>query len=132
MSIQKQIAESAEAIYNRPDGAELSENSGDESQIINDQDLTTKSDVESLDENMGAKSESLDTLEDENAEFMKGEVDVKDQMDRATDAMAHAIFGSDDARDDDELESTYRDTPGGLEEVIQKTDDDLKKHRHLH
>ncbi len=63
------------------------ENHEDEAQIITDQDLTNESDITELDENLGAKSNSLDDLENEPADFMRGEVDVTEQMERTTRAM---------------------------------------------
>jgi hypothetical protein len=68
------------------------ENHDDESQILTDQDLTNESDITVLDENLGAKSKSLDTLENEPAEFMRGEIDVSEQMTRtirAQEALDH-------------------------------------------
>lgn len=66
-------------------------NRRDESQIIADQDMTNEGDITALDENMGAISNSLDALEDEPAEFIRGEVDVVEQMNRTTRAMEEAI-----------------------------------------
>ncbi len=67
------------------------ENHEDETQIITDQDLTNESDITELDENLGAKSNSLDDLENEPADFMRGEVDVTEQMERTTRAMQAAL-----------------------------------------
>lgn len=67
------------------------ENHDDESQILADQDLTNENDITELDENLGAKSHSLDDLEKEPADFMRGEVDVKEQMERTTRAMDSVI-----------------------------------------
>lgn len=64
-----------------------SENHDDEAQILTDQDLTNETDITELDENLGAKSNSLDDLENEPADFMRGEVDVTEQMERTTRAM---------------------------------------------
>jgi len=110
-------------------GRELPENDyddhRDEEQILNDQDMTNEGDITKLDEIMGAKSGSLDVLEDEESDFMRGEVDVKAQMDRAERALDQAIHHH------EPLESLEEDeTPGGLEEVILKTDQDLAKSRH--
>lgn len=66
-------------------------NRRDETQIISDQDMTNEGDITALDENMGAKTNSLDSLEDEPADFVTGEIDVKEQMDRTTRAMDDAI-----------------------------------------
>lgn len=67
------------------------ESQGDQAQIINDQDMTNERDITALDENMGAVSNSLEPLEDEPAEFMRGEIDVVEQMNRTTRAMDDAI-----------------------------------------
>jgi hypothetical protein len=73
---------------------EATENSGDEETIIGDQDQTlNERTLGNLDENMGAKSYSLDTAEDEPSDFMRGEIDVKTQMDRAAREMDAAIRG---------------------------------------
>ncbi len=68
-------------------GAGSSDEHDDEVQIISDQDLTNELDITELDENLGAKSNSLDDLENEPADFMRGEVDVTEQMERTTRAM---------------------------------------------
>lgn len=60
------------------------ENHNDESQILTDQDLTNEEDIKELDENMGAKTNSLDDLENEPAEFIRGEVDVSEQIERTS------------------------------------------------
>lgn len=64
-----------------------SENHDDESQILTDQDLTNEGDITALDENLGARSNSLDTLEDDPADFLRGDIDVTEQMARASKAM---------------------------------------------
>ena len=78
---------------------EASENEFDEQLIINDQDETTiEGDINNLDENMGAKTFSLDPVEDEPEDFMQGELDVKQQMDRTAreiDASVHGRRGPD-------------------------------------
>ena len=61
-------------------------------------------------------------IEDEPADFMRGEVDVKEQMDRA----ARALNGS-EGSPQGELGSSFKDTPGGLEEVEMKTDQEMAK-----
>lgn len=120
-------------------GAEIFENKRDESDILADQDQTVPADRLTQDENMGAKSTTLDTLEDEPGDFMRGEVDVKTQMDRAADAVDSSLRGLSNQADEDsprtELGAAFKDTPGGLEEVEMKTDQDLaqmKKHRIPH
>ena len=67
-------------------------NHDDESQILTDQDLTNEGDITELDENLGAKSNSLDDLENEPADFLRGEVDVTEQMERTARAM-EAVIG---------------------------------------
>ena len=67
------------------------ENHDDESQRLADQDSTNEADITALDENLGAKSNSLDELENEPADFMRGEVDVTEQMERTTRAMDAVI-----------------------------------------
>jgi len=116
---------------------EADENSNDESDILSDQDLTSKIDLLSDDENLGAHSRSLDSLEDEPDEFLEGEIDVKEQMDRAAEAMEASIFGYQNQGTEDsprtELGAAFRNTPGGLEEVEMKTDQDLiQRHHPLH
>jgi hypothetical protein len=114
-----------------PGGAQ--EDPRDENDIIFDQDQTNASDNLTRDDNMGAISNSLDTLEDEPADFMRGEVDVKEQMDRAASALDDSIHGYESQADEDsprgDLGASFRDTPGGLEEVEQKTEEDLAQHR---
>jgi hypothetical protein len=114
-----------------PGGA--SEDEADEIEILTDQDLTEKLGTED-DENMGAKSESLDVLEEEPEPFLEGEIDVKEQMDRAADAMDSSIRGLQNQGYEDsprsELGAAFRNTPGGIEEVEMKTDQDLALHRH--
>ncbi|MFN8789894.1 MAG: hypothetical protein ACK5Y2_00385 [Bdellovibrionales bacterium] len=63
----------------------------DESQIITDQDMTNEGDITALDENMGAMTNSLEQIEDEPAEFVRGEIDVVEQMKRTTRAMEDTI-----------------------------------------
>lgn len=113
---------------------DVSENGEDEAAILTDQDQTSFTDEETLDENMGAKSTSLDTLEDEPGDFLRGEVDVKEQMDRAADSLDRSIHGYVSQADEDspkgELGAAFRDTPGGIEEVEIKTDQDLFKAHH--
>lgn len=108
----------------------------DEADILGDQDQTKTLQPGTDDENMGAQSYSLDSLENEPADFMRGDLDVKEQMDRAADALEASLAGwesqayEDDPRGD--LGASFRATPGGLEEVEMKTDQDLATHRHPH
>lgn len=108
-----------------------SEDESDEADILADQDLTEKL-SRADDENMGAKSESLDQLEDEPDLFLEGEIDVKEQMDRAADAMDSSIRGLQNQGYEDsprsELGAAIKNTPGGIEEVAMKTDQDLALH----
>src|SRR5688572_25872416 len=94
---------------NAADDSELIE---DESQILADQDQTTEGDISILDENMGARSSSLDPLEKETPDFMRGEVDVKEQMDLAAEVMSDSIRGIQEPRGDDdsasELDASFR------------------------
>lgn len=103
------------------------ENIRDESQILADQDQTMKHDLAKLDENMGAMSNSLEAIENEPEDFMNGEIDVKEQMDRARQAMAYSIHGVQEARSEDdpqsELNASFKNTPGGLDEMIMHTDE---------
>jgi len=69
-------------------------NRRDESQIISDQDMTNEHDIAALDENMGAKTRSLDSLEEEPLDFIQGEVDVVTQIERTTQAMEEAALES--------------------------------------
>jgi hypothetical protein len=110
------------------------EDMDDESDILGDQDLTEKTDVLADDENLGAHSKSLDSLEDEPEDFLEGELDVKEQMDRAADAMDASIHGYQNQGAEDsprtELGAAFKNTPGGIEEVEMKTDQDLARRRH--
>lgn len=114
-----------------------SENENDEKDILTDQDQTKKIDLLSDDENMGAKSRSLDELDEEPDEFLRGDIDVKEQMDRAADAMNASLHGYESQADEDsprgDLGASFRSTPGGLEEVEMKTDEELaRRHAHDH
>lgn len=115
-----------------PGGAQ--ENPEDQTGILTDQDQTFPNTTDlDRDDNMGANSNSLESLEDEPADFMRGEVDVKEQMDRAASALDDSIHGYERQSDEDsprgDLGASFRDTPGGLEEVEQKTEEDLAQHR---
>lgn len=121
--------------FTAPVAGGASEDESDEADILADQDLTEKL-SRADDENMGAKSESLDMLEDDEPDdFLEGEIDVKEQMDRAADAMDASIRGLQNQGYEDsprsELGAAFRNTPGGIEEVEMKTDQDLALHHHL-
>jgi len=117
--------------FTRPGGAESSESRKDESGILTDQDQTNIEDALTRDENMGAISNSLESLEDEPADFMRGEVDVVEQMDRAAQAMEASVLGLSSQADEDsprtEMGASFKDTPGGIEEVEMKTDEDMAR-----
>jgi hypothetical protein len=119
--------------FTQSGGSEIYENKKDEADILADQDQTLPTDRLTQDENMGAISNTLESLEDEPADFMRGEVDVKEQMDRAADALETSILGLSNQSDEDsprsELGSAFRNTPGGIEEVEMRTDQDLARHR---
>ncbi len=110
------------------------EENRDESDIIADQDQTIKTHLLQDDENMGAHSRALDVLEDEPDDFIQGEIDVKEQMDRTADAMDASLHGYQNQAYEDsprgELGASFRDTPGGLEEVEMKTDQELALRHH--
>ena len=91
------LASDNESLFNR----------ADESNIITDQDITNEHDITSLDENMGAISNSMDTLENEPDEFLQGEVDVVTQMNRTTRAMEKTIDDSEGRRAHPKLD-TYK------------------------
>lgn len=103
-------------------------NPEDASAILTDQDLSgPKSDLQG-DTLSGAGPVSLD-LEDEPGEFIRGEVDVKSQIDRTSRVVKANVHGHHDLDDSPEM------TPGGIEEVAAKTDEDLARkgqspHRH--
>lgn len=96
----------------------------DEMDILNDQDETVKKIMNADDENMGAKSRSLDSLENEPEDFINGKRDVYSQMDKS----AHEIMEED--HHEEELQATFENTPGGLDEVAMKTDRELAKRHH--
>lgn len=112
---------------------EASEDSYDEKEILGDQDVTNKSNLRTDDENMGAKSRSYEPMEEEPGDFMRGEIDVKEQMDRAADAMDASIHGYQNQGAEDspktELGASFKYTPGGIEEVEAKTDEYLATHK---
>ncbi len=110
------------------------ENPGDESDILTDQDQTfPNTPSQEQDDKMGAITQNLNTLEDEPGDFMRGEIDVKEQMDRAADALDVSIHGYERQADEDsprgDLGASFQATPGGLEEVEQKTEEYLAQHR---
>ncbi|MBX3040546.1 MAG: hypothetical protein KF789_07570 [Bdellovibrionaceae bacterium] len=90
----------------------------DQEDILSDQDQTSLSADPSDDLRSKGGPSALD-LEDEPAEFTRGEIDVKTQMDRTT-----RITQANSTRHYD-LDDSPETTPGGLEEVFAKTDRDL-------
>jgi len=110
------------------------ENQKDESKILSDQDMTMKEDL--------TRASTLENVEDDPSDFVSGEIDVKEQMDRTAHAVSDSLKGVQNARNksdrSSELFESFRATPGGLEEVIMKTDEDLarmhgaKKNKNLH
>lgn len=117
--------ENAVPEFTKTSPGEATESRNDASEILDDQDQTGENDALTRDENMGAKTYSLDTLEDEPGDFARGEIDVKTQMDRAARELNSALNGFESLDDEGEPE-------GGLEEVIQKTDEALSRARHRH
>ncbi len=112
---------------------ESTENQNDEVKILSDQDMTLKNDL--------TEASSLENVEDDPKEFVSGEIDVKEQMDRTAHVVADSLAGVQNSRGGrdrrSELAESFRATPGGLEEVIMKTDEDLarmqaKKNKTLH
>lgn len=104
-----------------------SENVRDEAQILADQDQTRNHDLSKLDENMGAVGRTLEPIENEPYDFMSGEIDVKEQMDRASRVMKDSIRGTSEARNEDDMQSelnaSYKNTPGGLDELIMHSNE---------
>ncbi|MNL62684.1 hypothetical protein D3C87_1867280 [compost metagenome] len=74
----------------------------------------------------------MDSLENEPDDFMRGDIDVKEQMDRAAEAMDSSIRGYQNQGTEDspmtELGASFKYTPGGIEEVAEKTDEYLASH----
>jgi hypothetical protein len=68
------------------------ENPRDENMILANQDETSQ-DTKMLDENLGQHPLVADPMEEEPGEFVRGEIDVVEQMKRTTRAMDHVIHG---------------------------------------
>ncbi|MBX2988359.1 MAG: hypothetical protein KF802_10730 [Bdellovibrionaceae bacterium] len=99
--------------------SDTSQSSRDLQEILSDMDQTSmRSSPE--DDLRGGGPVSLD-LEDEPAEFVRGEIDVKTQMDRTTRIAKADALGHHDLDDSPDM------TPGGLDEVAAKTDEDLAR-----
>ena len=112
---------------NLEDSGQAALSQEDTSEILADQDQTSKH--TDLGENIESPSRLSGSVEDEPIEFMQGEIDVKAQMDRTTRVVDADIMGHHDLDDSPDL------TPGGIEEVAAKTDEDLaRRHssKHLH
>ena len=111
---------------------EATNNHVDENEILVDKDETSKVDVKNLKRAMKNTDRSFDTLEDLPSDFIRGEVDVLDQMNMAADALDSSLRGLPDRGSEDsprgELGSSFKHTPGGLEEVEAKTDEYLASH----
>ena len=112
---------------------EPSENPRDESKILSDQDQTMKADLTSVTTRKSSTNTELESLEDLPGDFMRGDIDVKEQMDRAASALDTSLRGFQNQADEDsprgELGASFKNTPGGLEEVEEKTDQYLATHR---
>lgn len=111
---------------------ESSENKVDEKEILSDKDITGQTPLSSTVKRFKMTDTALEPLEDLPADFMRGEVDVKTQMDLAASAMDSSLRGlqsqSDESSPRGELGASFRDTPGGLEEVAAKTDEYIATH----
>ncbi|MDG0818116.1 hypothetical protein [Bdellovibrio svalbardensis] len=111
---------------------EASENRVDENEILIDKDQTGHTTIKDTVKRFNMTDTSLDTLEDLPPDFMRGEVDVKEQMDMAASAMDSSLRGLQSQSEEDsprgELGASFRDTPGGIEEVAAKTDEFLASH----
>lgn len=112
---------------------EASEDAHDETKILSDQDQTMRPDLTSVTTRKSSTSTQLDSLEDLPGDFMRGDIDVKEQMDRAATALDRSLRGYQSQADEDsprgELGASFKNTPGGLEEVEEKTDQYLSTHR---
>lgn len=111
---------------------ETTENKVDENEILVDKDETGHDTIKTTVERFNLTDTDLDTLEDLPADFMRGEVDVKSQMDMAASAMDSSLRGLQDPGSEDspkgELGASFRDTPGGIDEVAAKTDEFIASH----
>ena len=90
------------------------ENSSDEADILSDQDQTFASSDLKADKMGGAGRLSQD-LEDEPADFMRGEVDVVEQMNRTRNAMDTVLSGHHNLDEPDV-------STGGLDAVFERPD----------
>jgi hypothetical protein len=75
---------------------EATENQGDEERILADRDETLielEADSIKTEEKMEERESALNSIENEPEDFMRGEVDVKSQMDRAAREMEANLQG---------------------------------------
>lgn len=111
---------------------EATNNHTDESGILSDKDETSKVDVKNLKRAMKNTDRSFESLEDLPSDFIRGEIDVVDQMNMAAAALDSSLRGIPDRGSEDsprgEMGSSFKHTPGGLEEVEAKTDEYLASH----
>lgn len=118
--------------FTQPTKGDAIENKMDENSILVDKDQTEPANIKSTVERFNLTDTAFEPLEDLPGDFMRGEVDVKDQMDLAASAMDSSLRGLQNQSDEDsprgELGASFRDTPGGIEEVEQKTDEYLATH----
>ncbi|WII72943.1 hypothetical protein QJS83_03540 [Bdellovibrio sp. 22V] len=112
---------------------ETSESTFDEDEILTDKDQTARTTITNAVKRMKLNDIAPEPLEDLPGDFMRGDIDVREQMDRAADAMDTSWRGLQNRADEDsprgELGASFRDTPGGLEEVEAKTDEYIATHR---
>lgn len=112
---------------------ETRENRIDENSILSDKDNTGPTTIKDTVKRFNMTDTALEPLEDLPADFMRGEVDVKEQMDLAASAMDSSLRGLQSQADEDsprgELGASFRDTPGGVDEVSAKTDQYLASHK---
>ena len=111
---------------------QASENRVDEKEILIDKDQTVKPDIRTARRVFDSQELTLEPLEDLPADFMRGEIDVREQMDRAADAIEASLQGLQNQGSEDsprgELGASFHATPGGLDEVGAKTDEYLASH----
>ncbi|MBO9668622.1 MAG: hypothetical protein J7501_17625 [Bdellovibrio sp.] len=111
---------------------EATENHVDESGILVDKDQTAKVELKNAKRAMKNTDRAFEALEDLPADFIRGELDVVEQMDLAASALDSSLRGLPDPGSEDsprgEMGASFRDTPGGIEEVEAKTDEYLASH----
>ncbi|HWU43292.1 MAG TPA: hypothetical protein VN132_07640 [Bdellovibrio sp.] len=111
---------------------ETRENRFDENEILVDKDQTGHTTLRSTVERFNMTDTALEPLEDLPGDFMRGEIDVKKQMDLAASAMDSSLRGLQHQGYENsprgEMGASFRDTPGGIEEVAAKTDEFIATH----